>query len=223
MILAAGRGERMRPLTDETPKPLLNVNGQRLIEYHIKALATAGVTEVVINTAWLGEQIPRFLGNGSRYGVRLAFSNEGEALETGGGIFKALPLLGSEPFILVNGDVWSDYKFEPLVKLINDGFDRLAHLVLVKNPGHNLQGDFTVEEHSGLLLNQKGVSAGTYSGIGIYHPKMFIQCKPGKFPLAPMLYEGMATQEISGENYTGLWFDIGTPERLSTLNKMLAS
>lgn len=223
MILAAGRGERMRPLTDATPKPLLEVNGQRLIEYHIKALATAGVEEIVINTAWLGEQIPEFLGDGSRYGVSLAFSNEGEALETGGGIFKAIPLLGSDPFILVNGDVWSDYQFEPLVQLINQGFDRLAHLVLVKNPGHNPQGDFTVEKISGLLLNQKGALAGTYSGIGIYHPKMFIHCKPGKFPLAPMLYEGMASKEISGENYTGLWFDIGTPERLATLNQMLDS
>ncbi len=222
MILAAGRGERMRPLTDKTPKPLLEVNGQRLIEYHIKELVSAGVTDIVINTAWLGAQIPEFLGDGSRYGVQLAFSDEGEALETGGGIFKALPLLGTEPFILVNGDVWSDYKFEPLVKLIENGFTYLAHLVLVKNPPHNLQGDFTVDGETGLLVNQKGEHAGTYSGIGIYHPKMFAECKPGKFPLAPMLYSGMDEKQISGENYDGLWFDIGTPERLDNLDKMLA-
>jgi len=221
MILAAGRGERMRPLTDKTPKPLLEVNGQRLIEYHINALASAGITDIVINTAWLGEQIPEFLGDGSRYEVSLAYSEEGEALETAGGIFNALPLLGSEPFILVNGDVWSNYKFEPLVQLINDGFDYLAHLVLVENPPHNPQGDFTVEVDTGLLLNKKGEHAGTYSGIGIYHPKMFKDCQPGKFPLAPMLFSGMDEKQISGEIFNGLWFDIGTPERLSTLDKML--
>jgi len=220
MILAAGRGERMRPLTDKTPKPLLEVNGQRLIEYHIHALAAAGIKEIVINTAWLGEQIPEYLGDGSRYGVSIQYSNEGEALETGGGIFNALPLLGDDPFIIVNGDVWSDYEFGPLVALINAGFDKLAHLVLVNNPPHNPQGDFSIEQ--GLLLNQKGEGAYTYSGVGIYHPKMFGDCSPGKFPLAPMLIAGMDGKQVSGEHYTGLWFDIGTPERLAELDGMLA-
>ena len=211
----------MRPLTDKTPKPLLDVNGQRLIEYHINALAAAGVSDIVINIAWLGQQIPDYLGNGSRYNVSLQFSDEGEALETGGGIFNALPLLGSEPFILVNGDIWSDYEFSPLVSLINKGFTRLAHLVLVNNPAHNPQGDFSIDTKTRLLNRQKGQGAGTYSGIGIYHPKMFEACKPGKFPLAPMLMDGMDKNQISGEHYAGLWFDIGTPERLAELDEML--
>lgn len=211
----------MRPLTDKTPKPLLDVNGQRLIEYHIKALATAGVSDIVINIAWLGQQIPDYLGDGSRYNVSLQFSDEGEALETGGGIFNALPLLGSEPFILVNGDIWTDYEFSPLVNLISKGFTKLAHLVLVNNPAHNPQGDFSIDNSTQLLNNQKGAGAGTYSGIGIYHPKMFEACKPGKFPLAPMLMDGMDNNLISGEYYNGLWFDIGTPERLADLDEML--
>lgn len=216
MILAAGRGERMRPLTDTTPKPLLKINGRCLIEYHIDHLAIAGFTDIVINHAHLGEQIEQRLGNGHRYGVRLHYSPEGmPALETGGGIFKALPLLGPKPFLVVNGDIWCDY---PFASLRHQPLEGLAHLILVNNPSHNPKGDF-------YLVNQKvypeGLPRLTFSGIGLYHPNLFNNCTPGRFSLVPLLINAMQAGQVSGEHYQGQWNDIGTPERLQQLEQTL--
>ncbi len=214
MILAAGRGERMRPLTDNTPKPLLRVGGAYLIEYHLRALAKAGFETVVINHAHLGEQIEQALGDGSRYGLSIIYSPEGSALETGGGIFRALPLLGDEPFLVVNGDVWTDYPFERLkIQPL-----QLAHLILVDNPPQHTKGDFALQE--GRVTETEGERL-TFSGIGIYRPELLAGCKPGAFPLAPILRRAMAAGQVSGERYQGRWFDIGTPERLAQLDELL--
>jgi MurNAc alpha-1-phosphate uridylyltransferase len=219
MILAAGRGERMRPLTDHLPKPLLPVGGKRLIEYHLEALAAAGFSEVVINHAHLGEQIEQLLGGGERYGVSIHYSPEGEALETGGGIFRALPLLGDSPFVVVNGDVWCDYPFARLRAVVTTG----AHLVLVPNPPQHPDGDFLLRQ--GAVFDKAQRSEGeqtlTFSGIGLYHPSLFDGCKAGAFPLAPLLRRAMAEGRVSGERFDGRWFDIGTPERLRELDQML--
>ena len=206
----------MRPLTDHLPKPLLEVNGQRLIEYHIHALAQAGIREIVINLAYKGELIKEALGNGERYDVRISYSEEGEALETGGGIFKALPMLGPGPFIVVNGDVWTDYDFSELAE---KQFD-LAHLVLIENPEHHPAGDFTLQGDK--VINRNGEGSSTFSGIGIYHPDLFAGCKPGRFQLAKLLVAAMDAARVSGELYQGMWFDIGTPERFHALDRMLA-
>lgn len=214
MILAAGRGERMRPLTDETPKPLLKAGGKRLIEYHLQGLAQAGFHDIVINHAHLGEQIEQVLGDGSRYGVRITYSVEGQALETGGGIFKALPLLGDAPFLVVNGDVWCDYPFARL----REHSVELAHLVLVDNPPQHPQGDFVLTH--GKVHDKEGERL-TFSGIGVYHPSLFAGCEAGAFPLAPLLRRAMAANAVSGEHYRGRWFDIGTPERLQQLDRLL--
>ncbi len=214
MILAAGRGERMRPLTDRTPKPLLRVGGKHLIEYHIEALAVAGVRDLVINHAHLGRQIEAALGDGARWGVHIRYSPEGEALETGGGICRALPLLGDTPFLVVNGDIWCDYEY-PVLRL---GEGALAHLVLVDNPEHNPQGDFALRE--GRIANP-GVPRFTFSGIGIYHPALFAGCGPGAFPLAPLLRAACDRQQVSGEHFQGHWTDVGTPKRLRELERML--
>ncbi len=217
MILAAGRGNRMRPLTDNTPKPLLKVNGQHLLEYHIKALANAGIRDIVINLAYLGDQIETTIGCGDKYGVSIQYSNEGQALETAGGIFNALPLLGNEPFLVVNGDVWTDYVFDEIIlKPIE-----LVHLVLVPNPEQHPNGDFTLIDNK--VVNTKGEGANTFSGIGIYHPDLFEGCTPGKFPLAPLLIDAMNKGKASGELFSGRWYDIGTPERLVALDDQLAS
>jgi len=217
MILAAGRGNRMRPLTDSVPKPLLKINGQHLLEYHIKALASAGVKYIVINLAYLGSQIEAAIGSGDKYGVQIEYSNEGEALETGGGIYKALPLLGDEPFLVVNGDVWSDFNFDNIVKRSVE----LVHLVLVPNPRQHPNGDFTLDNDK--VINKKGEGASTFSGIGVYHPQLFSACSSGKFPLAPLLISAMDQGRASGEIFTGQWHDIGTPERLAALNADLAT
>ncbi len=214
MILAAGRGERMRPLTDHTPKPLLQVGGQRLIEYHIKNFVAAGITELVINHAHLGDQIEAFVGDGSRYGASILYSVEAQALETGGGIFNALPLLGDAPFVVVNGDVWSDYAFQSLP----DSIAGLAHLVLVDNPEHHPQGDFCLRDN---LVTAAGESKLTFSGISILRPELFIDCQAGAFPLAPMLRQAMQRGQVTGEHYTGAWCDVGTPERLAELDQKL--
>lgn len=214
MILAAGRGERMRPLTDHTPKPLLRVAGRTLIEYHMAALAAAGFDEIVINHAHLGTQIERALGDGSRYGVRISYSAEGEALETGGGILRALPLLGPSPFLVVNGDVWTDFPYERLRREPAG----LAHLVLVDNPPHHPQGDFALVDG---LVQPQGERLLTFSGLGIYRPQLFAGCEPGRFPLAPLLRRAMAGGEVSGEYYKGRWLDVGTPQRLAELEQML--
>ncbi len=214
MILAAGRGERMRPLTDSTPKPLLCAGGKPLIVYHLEALAAAGFDSVVINHAHLGEQIERALGDGSRYGVAIHYSAEELALETGGGIFRALPQLGNSPFVVINGDVWCDYPYERLRHVAV----KKAHLVMVDNPPQHPEGDF--------VLNQGQVHDGsgnrlTFSGIGLYHPSLFAGCQDGAFPLAPLLRDAMQAGEVSGEYYQGQWFDIGTPERLMQLDERL--
>ncbi|MBI3771145.1 MAG: nucleotidyltransferase family protein [Gammaproteobacteria bacterium] len=214
MILAAGRGERMRPLTDHTPKPLLEVGGRRLIEYHILRLAAIGVRELVINLAHLGAQIEQTLGNGARYGVKIQYSAETEALETGGGIFKALPLLGDAPFIIVNGDVWTDFPFEHLLQAPRS----LAHLVLVDNPLQHPKGDFVLQQQR---VMADGEAKLTYSGIAVFDPKLFAGCQAGRFPLAPLLRAAMARGDVSGEHYRGEWWDVGTPERLQALDRKL--
>jgi MurNAc alpha-1-phosphate uridylyltransferase len=215
MILAAGRGERMRPLTDHQPKPLLTVGGKRLIEYHLQALAAAGFHEVVINHAHLGEQIEQVLGRGERYGVSIYYSPEATALETGGGIFHALPLLGDSPFVVINGDVWCDYPFARLREITTTA----AHLVLVPNPPQHPMGDFVL--HGSEVRSEGEGERLTFSGIGLYHPSLFDGCKQESFPLAPLLRQAMAAGRVSGEQYDGQWFDIGTPERLRQLDRML--
>jgi MurNAc alpha-1-phosphate uridylyltransferase len=216
MILAAGRGERMRPFTDLTPKPLLSVGGKRLIEYHLQALARIGIAEVVINHAHLGQQIETTLGDGRRYGVDILYSAEGEqGLETGGGIFKALPVLGPDPFIVVNGDIWTDYPFAALPAEP----DGLAHLVLVTTPDFKSDGDFVLEH--GRVTDRPGTCL-TFAGIGVYRPALFAGCTPGAFPLAPLLRRQIAAGLISGEHYRGRWVDVGTPERLQALQQSLA-
>jgi len=214
LILAAGRGERMRPLTETTPKPLLRVGGQCLIEYHLQALARAGVQEIVINHSWLGQQIVDHLGDGRRYGVRIAYSAEGDPpLETAGGIIQALPLLDDAPFILVNGDIWTEYDFSSLPQTLTGK----AHLVLVDNPVHHRAGDFAL--HSRIVSNS-GEKL-TYSGIGVYSPALFSGLSAGVRPLAPLLRAAIDRGEISGEWYRGQWWDIGTPERLRQLDGLL--
>jgi len=211
MILAAGRGERMRPLTDTTPKPLLKINQHRLIEHHIFNLKSAGITELVINTAWLADQIHQHLGDGSNYGVSIQYSDEGQALETGGGINKAIPLLGDDYFLVVNGDVWCDYNFKTLPEL-NTNY--LAHLVLVNNPEQHPEGDFSIDNN---LLSNSNTDKKTYSGIGLFRPELFIGQTEKRFPLAPILREAADNKKISAEFYPGCWYDIGTPERLQKL------
>ncbi len=215
MILAAGRGERMRPLTDTIPKPLLEVGGKRLIEYHLLALQQAGVQDVIINHAWLGEQIESQLGNGERYGLHINYSPEyPTALETAGGIIQALPYLGSDPFLVINGDIWCDYPLQQLPPRP----DGLAHLVMVANPSHNPQGDFCLQHGQ---LQSEGESRLTYSGIGVYDPALFAGLEPGIRALAPLLKKAMLTKQVSGELYRGRWYDIGTPERLAELDLQL--
>ena len=218
MILAAGRGERMRPLTDHTPKPLLPVGGKPLIVWHIEALAGAGIKNIVINHAWLGEQIPRTLGDGSRWGVKIDYSAEGElGLETGGGIFNALPLLGEEPFLLVNGDVFSDINYADL-KQRSLAVDMQAHLYLVDNPEHHPQGDFRLTS-SGLVINEPHL---TFAGVSLISPKLFVGCQAGKFPLAPLLRQAMQSGHVTGEKHAGFWLDVGTVQRLQYLEDYLS-
>jgi len=216
MILAAGKGERLRPLTLHTPKPLVRAGGVPLIEYHVRALAAAGFRELVINHAWLGAQIEAYLGDGARFGVRIAYSAEGEPLETGGGIHRALPLLGDAPFLLVNGDIWTDYAFAGLRRPLAG----LAHLVLVDNPAHHPEGDFCLEAGR---VDARGERPGlTYSGIAVLDPALFANCRPGAFKLAPLLLAAMARGEVGGEHFRGRWVDVGTHERLAEVERLLA-
>ena len=216
MILAAGRGERMRPLTDHTPKPLLKVGGKPLIVWHLQRLAQAGFKEVVINHAHLGQQIEAALGDGSKWGVHIRYSPEVSALETAGGIANALPLLGDEPFLVVNGDVFTDVDFSSL-KL---QAPNLAHLVMVDNPPQHLQGDFAIEAGK---LAEDGAMRYTFSGVGIYHPQLFADVTKGEAAkLAPLLRKAMSAGLVSAEHYLGIWHDIGTPERLAELDKALS-
>ena len=212
MILAAGRGERMRPLTDRVPKPLLEVRGKALIEYHLERLATAGIRQVVVNLCWLGAMLRDRLGDGSRYGVRIAYSEESpHALETAGGIFRALPLLGEQPFLVLNGDIFTDYPAASAAL----GAECDAHLVLVPNPPQHQQGDFGLEQ--GLAVPSAPVQY-TFSGIGVYRPQFFAGCVDGAFPLKPLLLRSMAARRCSAELYGGQWEDVGTPQRLAALN-----
>lgn len=205
----------MRPLTDKVPKPLLKIAGKTLIEYHIEALAQAGIRQIVINHAWLGQQIEALLGDGAQYGVDIVYSAEPpNALETAGGIIQALPLLGVSPFIVVNADIWTDYHFTGLA--LPQGM--LAHLVLVDNPEQHPNGDFYF--HQGMLVNQAENKL-TYSGIGIYDPALFAGLEKGRRPLAPLLRKTIGNAKISAEHYQGQWFDIGTPERLDALDNKL--
>jgi MurNAc alpha-1-phosphate uridylyltransferase len=238
MILAAGRGERMRPLTDTVPKPLLRVHGKPLIERHVERLARAGITRLVINLAWLGHLLREYLGDGSRYGVAIEYSVEmPQALETAGGIFRALPRLQPGPFLVVNGDVLTDYPFERL--LLDAAHD--ARLVLVPNPPQHPRGDFGLlrglavvrsdaAEPVAAAAHVPGVKAGapaagnlggecyTFSGVAVYRPAFFDGCADGVFPLKPLLLRAMAAGRCAAELYTGLWEDVGTPERLHALN-----
>ena len=220
MILAAGRGERMRPLTDLTPKPLLQAGGKPLIVWHIEHLVRAGITELVINHAHLGAQIEQALGNGSRFGATIRYSDEGTALETAGGIAFALDLLGAEPFAVVNGDIYCDYDFSYLpaiAKQMQDSQDT-AHLVLVNNPQHHPNGDFGL--HDGRVTETS--PKWTFSGIGLYRPSLFAHIPRGsKTPLAPLLREQIALGKVGGEHHTGVWVDVGTPQRLDELDKQL--
>ena len=221
MILAAGRGERMRPLTDHTPKPLLQAGGKPLIVWHIERLVRAGIIDLVINHAHLGAQLARTLGDGRSSGARIRYSPEVTALETAGGIAFALNLLGEEPFAVVNGDVYCDYAFERLPVLAEQMKQTrdIAHLVLVSNPEHHPQGDFVLQ--GGRVLPGKGTQL-TFSGIGLYQPLLFAHIPRGsKAPLAPLLREQIALGKVGGEHHRGIWVDVGTPQRLDELDKEL--
>ncbi|ASK33017.1 mannose-1-phosphate guanylyltransferase (plasmid) [Alcanivorax sp. N3-2A] len=216
MILAAGHGKRMRPLTEHTPKPLLEAGGKPLIQYHIEALRAAGITDLVVNTGWLGEQLPARLGDGTDLGVRIRWSHEGEPLETAGGIRRALPLLGEAPFVLVNGDIWTDYDFTALAG--GESAD-LAHLVLVDNPAHHVDGDFHLSDTG--RVRDSGQPRLTYAGIARLDPALFAGLAQGERRLAPLLREAIAAQRVGGEHHRGQWWDIGTPRRLEQLNDYL--
>jgi MurNAc alpha-1-phosphate uridylyltransferase len=218
-VLAAGRGERMRPLTDHTPKPLLRVGGQSLIGRHLQRLAAAGVHDVVINLGWLGAQLRAALGDGSDYGVTIAYSDEGwPALETGGGIQRALPLLGDAPFLVVNGDVYTDFALERLVERARTLAEDQAHLVLVSNPEHHPQGDFELRNDRIVEPTQAAAARHTFSGLSVLTPALFIGAQPGAFGLAPLLRRAAAAGRVSGELHAGQWSDVGTPQRLAALN-----
>ena len=220
MILAAGRGERLRPLTDHTPKPLVQAGKYRLIEYLIFNLVKAGFNDIVINYAHLGEQFPQVLGNGDKYNATIKYSPELEGgLETAGGILNALPLLGDEPFLVVNGDIWTDFDFNEL-RQFTLAENCLCHLVLVNNPPHNPTGDFALTADS--KISEQGEPRFTFSGIGIYDPQLFSGLKPGKQPLKPLFIDAINNGKLTGQYYAGQWSDIGTIERLQQLVSELA-
>lgn len=218
IILSAGRGQRMRPLTDSTPKPLLKAGPYSLIEYHLLSLAKAGFNEIVINVSYHPQQFLDLLGDGSRYGLKIHFSYEPEngGLETGGGILQALPLLGNAPFLVVNADIWTDYPFASLKNKLTDS--QLAHLVLTNNPAHNTGGDFYLENNKILPTGNQKL---TMCGISVYHPKLFANCQAGIFSVVPLLRNAIAQNLVSGELYQGQWYDIGTSERLQLLQNHL--
>ena len=217
LILAAGRGERMRPLTDHTPKPLLEVGGKPLIVWHLERLAAAGFREIVVNHAHLGAKIESALGNGAQWGVSIQYSAEGTALETAGGIAKALSLLGQQPFLVVNGDIYSDISFAGLRTALAEG--KLAHLVLIDNPPQHAQGDFAFDNDK---LALEGRQMLTFSGIGVYYPALFAEVQVGHAAkLAPLLRQAIAQGRASAEHHHGLWHDVGTPERLYELDQQL--
>jgi MurNAc alpha-1-phosphate uridylyltransferase len=217
MLLAAGRGERMRPLTDTLPKPLVEVGGRALIAWHLLALARAGVREVVINLSWLGAQLRAALGDGSSFGVSIRWSEEGPVpLETGGGIFRALPLLGPEPFLVVNADIWTDIDFGRL-RLEPEAH---AHLVLIPNPAHHPRGDFALEGDRVVNADSGRL---TYTGVGVYQQEFFAGCTEGRFPLLPLLNRAIAAGRVRGEVHRGQWCDVGTAERLASLSARVSA
>jgi MurNAc alpha-1-phosphate uridylyltransferase len=212
MLLAAGRGERMRPLTLEKPKPLLEVGNRPLIVWHLERLAAAGFKDIVINVSWLGQQIEEYCGDGERWGVSIQYSREAEPLETAGGIVRALPLLGDLPFAVINADIWTDFAFQDLHRRhAGSG----AHLVLVPNPAHNATGDFSLID--GRVKHAENDTL-TYAGVGVYAPAFFEACEPGKRPLKPLLERAIDAGTLCGECFEGRWTDVGTPERLARLN-----
>lgn len=223
MILAAGRGERFRPVTDTTPKPLIAVQGEPLIERHLRALVAAGVVDIVINLGWLGQRIRERLGDGAAFGARIEYSDEGwPALETGGGVFNALPLLGTEPFLLVNADVWTDYPLRDLVSRARQLPEPdLAHLVLVPNPRHNLKGDFGLDGDRVVTATRPY----TFSGLSVQRPALFASVpasqKGQAFPLLPLWRDAVDAGKLGGEVFNGRWSDVGTPERLKALEQAL--
>jgi MurNAc alpha-1-phosphate uridylyltransferase len=230
LIFAAGRGERMRPLSDTLPKPLLEAGGRRLIEWHLQKLAAVGIVDIVVNIAHLAERFPELLGTGNRHGVNIAYSHEGDMpLETGGGMLHALPLLGEDPFVLVNGDIWTDYDFARLPRKPAS----LAHLVMVDPPAHSRSGDFALDDLG--HLQPDGDSLLTYAGIGVFHPTLLANWRavighppgaretPPRFPLAPILRARMRDGKITGEHFRGQWTDVGTPERLAELDARLCA
>lgn len=216
MILAAGRGERLRPLTDHTPKPLLEVGGKPMIEYHLENLAMAGFSSVVINTGHLGEQLPAALGDGRRWGLTIRYSAEpAEALETGGGVYNALPLLGPAPFAVLSGDTWCDFPLDALRHVKCD----YAHLVMVPNPAHHPGGDFSLQHGR---LRSTGPQRCTFSGIAVYHPRLFAGCQAGRWRITELLRDTADNRLLTGQLHTGRWFDSGTPQRLAELRASIA-
>ena len=214
MILAAGRGERMRPLTDHCPKPLLEINSKPLLYYHLESLACAGIKHIVINHAYLGEQIEEAVGDGNKWGVHISYSAEGlQSMETAGGICKALPLLGDQPFIVVNADIWTDFPYQQLSQYTT----AQAHLVLVDNPPHHPQGDFVLGANG--EIGTKNGKKYTFSGIAIYAPSFFSDCKPGASSLAPLLKSAAQDGRVKGQHYSGEWVDVGTPQRLKAIRQ----
>lgn len=218
MILAAGYGKRLRPLTEHTPKPLIEVRGRTLLDYHLCALAQAKIDEVVINVAYLGHKIKAAVGDGARYGLRVVYSEEATPLETGGGIFNALPLLGEAPFLVVNADIWTNYPYDTLYARAHECSPTtwLAHLVLVPNPPHHLAGDFYCASDR---IHLTGTQTHTFSGIGLYHPQLFQACQPGAFRLPTVLKPVIAAGGVSGEVYMGEWYDVGSLEQWARLNE----
>jgi MurNAc alpha-1-phosphate uridylyltransferase len=222
MILAAGLGERMRPLTDHTPKPLLRVGGVPLIEHHIRRLAAAGFRELVINVSHLAEQIIDYCGDGSRWGLSIDYSPEEEPLETAGGIHRALPLLGTGPFLVVNGDIWIEFDFGRLRGHALAPGD-LAHLVMVGNPPQHPQGDFLLDAGGRVCHLPTGATGVTYSGVGVYGSELFAAMKPGKLRLRPLLDEAISAGRLGGEFFPGRWEDVGTPQRLAALDERVSA
>ena len=217
MILAAGRGERMRPLSDRLPKPLLSVGGKRLIEYRLEALRAAQISECVINISYQANKIRDFLGDGKKWGLSIQYSDEGkQPLESAGGIIKALPFFDNDLFVLINADIWTDYDLNYLPAELTG----LAHLVLVDNPQHNSDGDFYFDSDR---LARKGTAKLTYSGISVFNPDLFKNCKPGRQSLKPILLNAIEQNLVSGEHYHGQWLDIGTPERFNQIQKLVGN
>jgi len=215
MILAAGRGERLRPLTDEIPKPLIEVGGRTLLERHLDSVRSAGIKTVVINLGWLGQMIVEYVGSGTRFGLEVVYSQEGDdVLETGGGIHKALPVLGSQPFLVVNADIYTDMPM-PEMSLEDTC---LGHLVMVPTPDYRERGDFNID--AGLIRNDANAIY-TFSGVAIYRPEFFAGCEAGRFSIAPMLREAADSGQLSASLYEGLWADAGTPDRLEALRAIL--